>query len=79
MRRFAATGRRNDLSVCAELLKLAPGPNDVRSLMAGFEAAYVGRPLTNLPDELTAALEKFSGSSLVLGLREAAPMQFERP
>ncbi|HEX2475755.1 MAG TPA: PVC-type heme-binding CxxCH protein [Lacipirellulaceae bacterium] len=70
MRRFAATGRRNDLSVCAELLKLASNPDDVKRLMAGFEAAYAGRPLTNLPDELTDALEKFSGSSVVLGLRQ---------
>jgi putative heme-binding domain-containing protein len=70
MRRFAATGRRNDLSVCAELLKLAPTPNDVKRLMVGFEAAYVGRPLTNLPDELALALEKYSGSSVALGLRQ---------
>jgi putative heme-binding domain-containing protein len=70
MRRFAATGRRNDLSVCAELLKLAPTPNDVKRLMAGFEAAYAGRPLTNLPDELSLALEKYSGSSIALGLRQ---------
>jgi putative heme-binding domain-containing protein len=70
MRRFAATGRRNDLSVCAELLKLAPTPNDVKQLMAGFEAAYAGRPLTNLPDELALALDKYSGSSVALGLRQ---------
>jgi putative heme-binding domain-containing protein len=70
MRRFAATGRRNDLTVCAELLKLAPESAAVTRLMAGFEAAYAGRPLTNLPDELAAALEKFSGSSVVLGLRQ---------
>jgi putative heme-binding domain-containing protein len=70
MRRFAATGRRSDLSVCAELLKLAPTPNDVKRLMAGFEAAYAGRPLTNLPDELALALEKYSGSSIALGLRQ---------
>jgi putative heme-binding domain-containing protein len=70
MRRFAAAGRRNDLSVCAELLKLSPGPDDIKRLMAGFEAAYAGRPLTNLPKVLTDALEKFSGSSVVLGLRQ---------
>jgi putative heme-binding domain-containing protein len=70
MRRFAATGRRNDLAICAELLKLAPGPDSVNKLMAGFEAAYAGRPLANLPAELAAALEKFSGTSVVLRLRQ---------
>jgi putative heme-binding domain-containing protein len=70
MRRFAATGRRADLSRCAELLKLAPGPDAVKRLMAGFEAAYAGRQLTNLPDELAAALETYGNASVVLGLRQ---------
>jgi putative membrane-bound dehydrogenase-like protein len=70
MRRFAATGRRADLAVCAELLRLAPDPKAVKSLMAGFEAAYAGRQLTNLPDELAAALARYGGSSVVLGLRQ---------
>jgi putative heme-binding domain-containing protein len=70
MRRFAATGNRADLVRCAELLKLAPGSEHVERLMAGFEAAYVGRPLANLPPELTAALARFQGNSTLLGLRE---------
>ena len=73
MRRFAATGVRNDLVRCAELLKLAPGSEHVERLMAGFEAAYVGRPLTNLPAELTAAMARFQGQSTLLGLREGKP------
>jgi putative heme-binding domain-containing protein len=70
MRRFAATGSRKDLAFCAELLTLAPGTEAVKQLMSGFETAYAGRSLTNLPVELAAALEKFSGSSVVLGLRQ---------
>lgn len=70
MRRFAATGSRKDLLVCAELLKLAPRPDDVKRLMTGFETAYSGRPLTNLPDELATALAAYSSQSTSLGLRQ---------
>lgn len=73
MRRFAATGSRKDLFVCAELLTRAPGPEDVKRLMVGFEAAYAGRPLTNLPDELATALLQYSKSSTALGLRQGKP------
>ena len=48
MRRFAAAGTRQDLSYCARLLALAPGPDHVKRLMAGFESAYAGRPLAGL-------------------------------
>ena len=42
MRRFAASGSRRDLATCARLLAMAPGPEHIKRLMAGFEAA-VGR------------------------------------
>jgi putative heme-binding domain-containing protein len=70
MRRFAATGNRSDLAICAQLLQLAPDAEAVKQLMTGFEAAFAGRPLVNLPDELAAALEKFAGASIVVGLRQ---------
>jgi putative membrane-bound dehydrogenase-like protein len=69
MRRYAASGTRKDLVTCAELLALAPGPDSVKRLMAGFEAALAGRALTNLPDELAEALARYEGSSIVVGLR----------
>ena len=69
MRRFAAAGTRQDLSQCARLLALAPGPGHVKSLMAGFESAYAGRSLAGLPPELVDALAKYSGDSITLGLR----------
>jgi putative heme-binding domain-containing protein len=69
MRRFAAAGTRQDLSYCAKLLALAPGPDQVKRLMAGFESASAGRPLTGLPSELIEALAKYSGESITLGLR----------
>lgn len=69
MRRFAATGRRQDLVTCAELLSLAPNEADFKRLMTGFEAAYVGRAMTNLPRELEEAMETYSSTSVLVGIR----------
>jgi putative membrane-bound dehydrogenase-like protein len=69
MRRFAAAGTRHDLSYCARLLALAPSPEHVKRLMAGFESAYAGRPLAGLPSELVDALAKYTGESITLGIR----------
>jgi len=73
MRRFAATGKREDLDVCAKLFSLARSDAELKPLLAGFEAAYAGRPLTNLPEELAQALVKFGKHSTVLGLRAGDP------
>ena len=73
MRRFAAAGTRQDLTDCARLLALAPGPDHVKRLMAGFEAAYAGRSLAGLPPELADALAQYSGQSITLGLRQGKP------
>ena len=73
MRRFAAAGTRPDLDRCARLLAMAPGPDHVKRLMAGFEAAYAGRSLAGLPPELADALAKYSGQSVTLGLRQGKP------
>ncbi len=73
MRRFAAAGGRADLARCARLLAMAPGPDDIKRLMTGFEAAYAGRSAGALPDDLAAALARYSGQSLTLGLRQGKP------
>ncbi len=70
MRRFAAAGGRQDLVRCARLLAMAPGPDAVKRLMAGFEAAAAGRSLVGLPPELVLALATYSGQSVTLGLRQ---------
>jgi putative heme-binding domain-containing protein len=73
MRRFAASGTRADLDRCARLFAMAPGPEHGKRLMAGFEAAYAGRPLAGLPDSLAAAVAKYSGQSLTIQLRQGKP------
>ena len=70
MRRYALAGTREDLSMCAKLLRLAPRPEQTARLMAGFELAFKGRSLAILPDDLAEAMAKAGGESLILGLRQ---------
>ena len=69
MKRFASTGSRQDLLVCAKLLLLAPGPNEAKHLMTGFEQAFAGRSLAEIPDELAGALARQGAVSVPLGIR----------
>ena len=69
MRRYAAAGRQKDLLTCAQLLRLAPAPEQAQALLAGFEKAFTGRPIANLPRELVEALAARGGGSLALRLR----------
>ncbi len=70
MRRFAESGSRASLLVCAELLKMAPDEEAAERLMKGFEKAYEGRLLTGLPDELVEQMSRVGGGSFVLRLRQ---------
>ncbi len=70
MRRYAQAGKQENLLTCAKLLRLAPGANQAGRLMKGFEQAYAGRPLANLPDELIKALADRGGGSLALRMRQ---------
>ncbi len=73
MRRFAATGSRKDLVICAKLLELAPTVEASRRLMQGFEQAFAGRSLADIPSDLASALAKQGNVSLPLGLRLGRP------
>lgn len=64
MRRFALEGRRQDLLICAQLLRLAPSPHHAAILVAGFQEAYRGRTMVGLPDELTQALQASGNAPL---------------
>lgn len=78
MRRFAAAGTRHDLVTCSALLKLAPAQKHRKRLMAGFEAAYAGRSVANLPDDLLAAIDQFAADSPMLGLRQGRTQAVEQ-
>lgn len=70
MRRLALEGRPDDLLACAQLLRLAPTPQHSAYLMKGFEEAYRGRTMDNLPDELVQAMVASGRSPLALRLRQ---------
>lgn len=70
MRRFATEGRRADLLVCAQLLRLAPTPAHTVHLMKGFEEAYRGRELAGLPDALLQAMAASGKAPLILRVRQ---------
>ena len=72
LRRFAATGRRTDLVICAKILRLPQSRQNTKVLLAGFEQAYQGRSLADLPDELVAAMAEVGGGSLALRLRQGS-------
>jgi len=70
MQRFAQSGTRNDLLIGAELLANAPTIEHKQELLKGFEAAFKGRPLSGLPDELVKAITEAGGGSLALRVRQ---------
>jgi putative heme-binding domain-containing protein len=70
MRRYASTGQRKDLVYGAKLLKLAPSKEHAGQLLAALEQAYAGRPLSNLPDELVAAMAESGATSPTIKLRQ---------
>ncbi len=70
MRRYAQAGARRDLLACAKLLDMAPSKDDGQRLMKGFEQAFEGRSMANLPTELIDAIAKVGGVSLELRLRK---------
>ena len=69
MRRFAASGTRTELLVCARLLDLASSVEHARKLMTGFEAAFQGRSIAGLPDELVQTMARRKVGSAALGVR----------
>ena len=69
MQRYALAGTREDLATCAKLLERSPGAEQTGALMTGFELAFKGRSLAELPDELAEAISKTGGESVVLGVR----------
>jgi putative membrane-bound dehydrogenase-like protein len=77
MRRFAQSGTQRDLVACARLLRQAPERPHIEVLLKGFEAAFQGRSLAALPDELIEALAETGGGSLILRVRRSDPRAIE--
>lgn len=77
MRRFAATGQRDDLLVCARLLGMAPGRPHAEKLLSGFTEAWRGRAMIGLPDELVSALAASGAAPLLLRVRQGEAAAIE--
>jgi putative membrane-bound dehydrogenase-like protein len=73
MRRYALAGGRKDLLSCARLFELSPSAEFSKILLGGFEAAFQGRAMAGMPDELLRAMARFDAGSIPLGLREGKP------
>lgn len=72
MRRFAAEETRSGFNTCSTLLAYAKAHRraDVQAaLLSGFEQAFEGRPLPDLPDELAKALADAGSGSLSFRIR----------
>jgi putative heme-binding domain-containing protein len=70
MKRYAMTGRREDLLSAAKLLAASPDKSSAERLLKGFEEAFQGRSLASIPDEMARAIESSGGGSLALRLRQ---------
>jgi putative heme-binding domain-containing protein len=73
MKRYALAGSRQDLLAAARLLSVAPDQASTETLLKGFEDAYQGRSLADLPDELVEEIGKSGGGSTALRLRQGNP------
>lgn len=73
MRRFAVAGRSEDWKRCETLFSLAPNQEDRDRLLAGVEAALIGRPLPELPAVISTAMAARATHSIPLGLRRRDP------
>lgn len=77
MRRYAQAGSREDLLTSAKLLALSPSKAHSEILMRGFEAAFKGRSVAGLPDELITAMARHGVGSVAVGLRRGDPQALD--
>jgi putative heme-binding domain-containing protein len=73
MRRFASTGSHEDFLICARLFGMASNKSERMALLLGFEQAFEGRALPELPDELATALAAAGKGSLAFRIRAGEP------
>lgn len=73
MKRYALAGSRQDLVAAATLLDRAPDRESQERLLAGFEDAFQGRSMAELPAELVDAIARTGGGSLTLRVLQNQP------
>ncbi|MDG2128012.1 MAG: c-type cytochrome [Fuerstiella sp.] len=70
MRRYALAGTREELLAAADLFDKSPDRESTALLLKGFEEAYKGRSLADIPDKLVNAIAATGGGSVALRLRQ---------
>jgi putative membrane-bound dehydrogenase-like protein len=70
MKRYALAGSREELLAAARLLQASEDKTSSDLLLKGFEDAYKGRSLANIPKELVDAIAATGGGSTALRLRQ---------
>jgi putative heme-binding domain-containing protein len=56
VQRYAMAGDRDNLSACAALLRLPPGPAQAERLVSGVEKAYAGRGIGKISEDFRGAI-----------------------
>jgi len=69
IKRFATAGSQRDYQTCIEFFRLAPTKNHGQILLKGFEEAFKGRSIADLPNELLAEIAKLGGASVAFEVR----------
>ncbi len=70
MKRYAVTGKRDDMLSAAKLLSAAPNKKSIERLLKGFEEGTEGRSLASMPEAMIQAIDRSGGGSLALRLRQ---------
>lgn len=70
IRRYASSGTRDELLSAAKLFELAPDEASQKQLLKGFDLAFAGRSLADIPEELAKQLDRLSDGSLTLSIRQ---------
>ncbi len=78
MKRYALAGSREELLAAARLLAASPDKTANETLLKGFEEAFKGRSLAEIPDELVKAIAATGGGSVALRVRQGDATAIEQ-
>ena len=77
VKRYALSATREELLAAAQLFESSPDSSSSRILLKGFEDAYKGRSLAEIPEELVTAIAATGEGSLALRLRQGTKSAVE--
>ena len=72
-KRYAMSGKRDELDMLSWLFKSAPDDDSKSLLLKGFEESFEGRSLASLPEPLLNGIREAGGGSPILRVRLGQP------